>query len=166
MPDSVRCYRDSSNTFTCEVDVEPDPTPTTANPAGAPPASPVPSSPPPPTSAVVSGLVAGYRREIVGHDTIGPVDPKLRDLAPRAIHDCLSSAAGIALLAGAKAGVLGAILGLKTGLDTSKCIATSKYELSAEETQQAAVADCTASGGVVTSVQGNVVMCNVTGNGR
>lgn len=163
MPDSVSCKMDSTHTFTCEVEIGSDPTPsasTTATPA-APPAPPTPPAPPNPA---VSSLVAGHSVGVVGRGVAPPADVPVSAVAARAVPNCLSGEAGVALLANAKLGWVGVVAALKAGFDLGKCIAQEKNALVSEETQKAAEVSCVASGGVVTSTQGNQVLCNVTGS--
>ena len=165
MPDSVRCTMDSANTFTCEVDIGPDPTPNAATSGAS--TQPAPAPPPEqPIDPVVAALISSYRLNVVGRDVIEPVKPPLGTMITQVGKSCLSSGVGLLLLAGAKPGILGVLAGVKTGFDVSKCIATESYSLVHEATQKAANDDCTASGGVVTFVRGDTVMCNVTGAKR
>jgi len=147
LTDTVRCQFDSTNTFTCDVDIGPDPSPV------APSSQPAPSAPPA-LDPAVSALVGSYQK-------IELPTPDVPYLTGSALSNCASSEVAIFLALAAKAGPLTAIAALKVGYDEGKCMAVEHNNATTAAGQAEAAADCAARGGTVTGVNGDTTFCEV-----
>jgi hypothetical protein len=149
LTDTVRCSFDSAHTFTCEVDMGPDPSPA----VGSSQPAPGPSAPPA-LDPAVSALVGSYTRVVLP-------TPDVPYLTGKALADCASSEAGVFLALAATAGPLAAVAAFKIGFDEGKCIAVEHNNATTTAGQQEAAADCASRGGAVSEVNGDTTVCEV-----
>ncbi|MEI9952946.1 MAG: hypothetical protein WDO74_29215 [Pseudomonadota bacterium] len=151
MTDLVRCTADSSNTFTCEVQLDSEFEALTCE-APEPEQAP-PPPPPPPSNPAVSLLVSSLVSR-----TVVPAPPAPL-ISGAALSKCASSEAAVLLAAaGATKGpVLGALVMLKAAIDASHCLALAHNDAA----QRNAEDYCAAQGGVVTGIDGEKTICEV-----
>ena len=154
LTDSVRCSADSTNTFTCEVQLDSNFDTLMCEASGPEPAQrpPPPPAPPPSPNPAVSSLVSSFVSR-----TVVPAPPAA-PITAAALLACASSELGLALAAGtAKNPVLGALTMLKASFDASSCLTLAHNEA----VQRNAEAYCAAQGGSVVGVEGDKTICEV-----
>ena len=151
MADSVRCTADSSNSITCEVQLDSDfETLTCEGPERPPPlALPPQSGSDPAVSSLVSSFVSR---------TVVPAPPAPW-ISGAALLECSSSELSVVLAAAAttKSPVLAGLSMLKAGIELSQCLALVHDDAA----QQNAEDYCAAQGGRVVRVEGNNTVCEV-----
>lgn len=158
MTDPVRCSRDSSNHFTCEVRIDADlatpkpvavDAPQPASAAPAPPVTPRPAEQNPAVSTLVSTFVS---RTIVQAPPAPPI-------SGAALKECASEELGLvlALLNKNKNKFVTALTLGKAALDTYMCLKEAQDQAATRNAENY----CRDLGGVVTSVDADKVSCEV-----
>lgn len=159
LTDSVRCTADSTNTFTCEVQLDsnfdtlmceasaPEPA-LRPTPQPAPP----PAPPAPATNPAVSALVSSFVSR-----TVVPAPPA-PPITGAALLACASSELSLVLAASpGRNPVLAALTMLKASFDTSSCLTLAHNQA----VQHNAEAYCAAQGGTVVGIEGDKTICEV-----
>ena len=157
MPDSVSCRRDVNGAFTCDVHIDSDFKTAEPNAAPAPPApAPAPAPAPQPASRGSGPVEVLVERFSIPRAAVSM-------LTASAALACGSTVAGVALGLVNKSPVLGTLLGLKGGLDISKCLVDQNNQARDKATEPAVDAACHARGGYVSGSRGDAAICVVPG---
>jgi len=162
LPDSVRCTADSSNAFTCDVQIDADlerlsceaPEPLVS----APPPPPAPAHTLASANPAVAVLVANFVSK-----TQVPVPPAPL-LTGAAVLDCASSELSVALaaVAASKNPLVATISMFKAGLETGSCLVRARNEA----TLRHAIEYCDSLGGTVLGIEGDKTVCAVRESGK
>jgi len=156
LPDSVRCTGNSSQQFTCEVQLDSNfdtDEPVCTAPAAPATALPPQSAPPPTENPAVSTLVSTFVSKTLVRLPPPPV------ISAAALAKCASSELGVALAVATtgKSAILTVLSVAKAALDAGKCL-TEAHD---EAAQRNAEHYCRDIGGVVTSNTEDKLVCEV-----
>jgi hypothetical protein len=149
LTDSVRCTADSSNSITCEVQLDSDFETLTGEVPQPPPARPPQFASDPAVSSLVSSFVS---------KTVVPAPPAPL-LSSAALLKCSSSELSVLLAAAAatKSPILATVSMLKAGIELSEC-----WSLAHDDAAQRNATDyCSAQGGHVVRVEDDNTVCEV-----
>jgi len=155
LADSVICFQDSSHVFTCQAQIDADPSPT------HPPSDSSKVEPQAPTAEdpAVRTLVERYTRTVPAQSA--PY------WSSAAVSQCASGSFGVVLaVSSGKGPLVAALTALKAGIDIAKCISDQHEKASEAATARKIVDVCAAEGGVITAVVGNKSTCEVRGTTR